>query len=230
MNKILFILLITICFYSNLFSNQLEGLTNNSSKTEEKKSYSELIQYLETQGDGENLFYLANLYLNGSYTKDSYGNVVEKNTEKAIYWLNKSAELKFPYAAISLGSLYLYHEDFIIKPNNIELSEKYLNMALEIETYEAYTILADIYFNFKGKADIAIDYLMKGAEKNIATSQYALAVIYNKGLTDKSILIEKNEIISNIYLTKACTNNKKTKKIEELCYNSSLIIKEKVGD
>lgn len=231
--KIIFLLISLFLFNNSLFATQ-EGINLPSSKTNnqetEKKSYSELLAYLEAQGDGENLFYLANIYLNGSYTPDSYGNVVEKDTEKSIFWLKKSIELNFPYSAISLGSLYLYHQDFLVKPNNIDLSEHYLNISIKNGTFEAYTILADIYFNFKGNPEQAVDYLMKGSEKDIATSQYALAVIYNTGLNSSNFNIEKNQDISNIYLTKACTNKKKTKKIEEICYNSDIVQKEKLGD
>ena len=113
--------------------------------------------------------------------------------------------------------------------NNIELAEKYLNLALENDVPEAYTILADIYFNFKEDGAKAVEYLSKGAEANISTSQYALAVIYKNGLNSEAFSLEPNEFIASKYLTDACLNNKKTKKLEELC-SSDVVIKEKIGE
>lgn len=191
--------------------------TNNQQQQQEKKLYSEILSYLESQGDGENLFYLSQFYLNGSYEKDTDGKVVEKDTKKAIKYLTASSEKGFSFASITLGSLYLYHEDFIVIPNNIELSEKYLNIALKQGLPEANTILADIYFNYKGKSDIAIEYLSAGASENVATSEYALAVIYNAGLKDNVTNIPKSEDMANYFLTKACTNKKITTKIKEIC-------------
>lgn len=195
--------------------NNVGGGQNN--QQQEKKLYSEILSYLEAQGDGENLFYLSQFYLNGSYEKDTDGKVVEKDTKKAIKYLTASSDKGFSFASITLGSLYLYHEDFIVIPNNLDLAEKYLNIALKQGLPEAYTILADIYFNYKGKSDVAIDYLSKGAAEDVATAQYGLAVIYNSGIKDQVSEVKKDEDMANYFLTKACTNKKITPKIKEIC-------------
>lgn len=229
------ILIILICFIGEVFSSPMAQfpLQQNQDEQNKPKRYEDIISFLTLEsekGNGEYSFYLGNFYLNGSYEKDSDGKIVEKNTKLAIKYFEKAVEEKFLYAAITLGSLYLYHEDFIKIPNNVEISESYLNKALEIDVFEAYTILGDIYFNYKGDGKKAIEYFFKGASKNIATSQYALAVVYNAGYKDKSFTVEKNDLISIKYLTDSCTNPKKTKKIESLCYNSAIIKKEKIGE
>lgn len=225
-------LIILILFLNYLNANNLNILGNSDNiQTEniEEKKYSDILAFLEKQGDGESLFYLSSFYLNGSDKPDSEGKTVPKNTELAKKYLEKSVQLKYPFSAITLGSLYLYHEDFIVEENNIEKAEKFLNISLEQEVFEAYTILADIYFNFKGDAQKAVNYLSEGASHEIATSQYALAVIYNSGINSETFSIEKNELISSKYLTDACLNNKKTKKLEEIC-SSQIVIKEKIED
>lgn len=231
MKKLLIIMLISLS--TNLFASQFgsiisaPGQATSNSEEKEVKKYSELIPYLENSNNGEMYFYLASIYLNGSPEKDTEGKTVEKNPEKAIEWFEKAVNKKFPYAAITLGSLYIYHEDFISKENNIELAEKYLNIAIESEVYEAYTPLADIYFNYKGDAKLATEYLFKGAEKFVATAQYGLAVIYNVGLKSENFSIEKNSIISAKYLTDACMNQKKTERIKKICFDPNIITKEK---
>lgn len=228
MKKLLLLTLFVIHSFASGFQIPLPD-TNVKSEKKEDKRYSDIISYLKEQNDGESYFYLFSFYLNGSYEPDTEGKVIEKNTELAIEYLEKAIQFNYPYATITLGSLYLYHEDFIIKENNIELAEKYLNLALENDVPEAYTILADIYFNFKEDGAKAVEYLSKGAEANIATSQYALAVIYKNGLNSEAFSLEPNEFIASKYLTDACLNNKKTKKLEELC-SSDAVIKEKIGE
>lgn len=239
MRKFLFIGIITSFLCLNLQADNTEqismspkilnnpGVNSNNEKTE-KKLYSEILSYLETQGDGESLFYLSQFYLNGSYEKDTDGKVVEKDTNKAIKYLKESSEKGFSFASITLGSLYIYHEDFIVIPNNIDLAEKYLNVALKQGLPEANTILADIYFNYKGKSDVALEYLSTGASENVATAEYALAVIYNAGLKDDVSNIQKNEDMSNYFLTKACTNKKITKKIKEICEGGKIAERKEV--
>lgn len=235
MFKYIILLLIVI---GEVFASPLGGLPTgfNDSSTEQQnqpKRYADILSFLDLEsekGNGEYSFYLANFYLNGSYEKDADGKVVEKNTDLAIKYFKKSIDSNFIYSAITLGSLYLYHEDLIKTPNNVDTAEFYLNKAISMEVYEAYTILGDIYFNYKGDAKKAIEYFFLGASQNISTSQYALAVIHNTGYKDDKFELEKSELLSIKYLTDACLNPKKTKKIESLCYNSSIIKKEKVGE
>ena len=226
------ILIIALLLVVNLSASQMGALgmggVPSSTQNNEAKEYSKLIPYLENSDSGEMYFYLANIYLNGSYEKDIKGEVVEKDTKKAIEWFKKSVEKKFPYAAATLGSLYLYHNDFIVLENNIELAEKYLLESIDIEVYEAYTALADINFNYKGDAKKAVSYLFEGTKHNIATAQYGLAVVYNTGLKHEGFSIEKNEIIAAKYLTDACMNKKKTEMVRKVCENSALVTKEKI--
>ncbi len=224
-----FIIMYLLCL-TQLFSTGLNlNIGEDSVKKSEDKKYSDIISYLKEQNDGESYFYLFSFYINGSPEPDSEGKTIEKNTDLAIEYLTKSIEHKYPHASITLGSLYLYHEDLIIKENNIEKAEYYLNKAIEDEVFEAYTVLADIYFNFKEDGEKAVNLLSKGANNNIATSQYALAVIYKNGLESKDFVLEANESISAKYLTDACLNPKKTKKVEEIC-SSKIVIKEKIGE
>ncbi len=195
-----------------------------------QKKYSEIINYLEGEGkkgDGESYFYLSQFYINGSPEKDKDGVSIEKNIDIAEDYLIKSSET-YPLGAMTLGGLYLYNQDFIIKENNIEKALKYLQKAIDSGLLEAHTLMADIYFNFIGDAEKAIESLTIASSNNIATAQYALAVIYNSGLTSEKITIEKNQMISSKYLTDACENPKKTQKLIDICYNNQLIIKEKI--
>lgn len=230
MKNLIFTLLLAA--FTSLSASQIGGLDmgNSPASTEnnEEKEYAKLIPYLENSDSGEMYFYLANIYLNGSYEKDIKGEVVEKDTQKAQDWFEKSVDKNFPYAAITLGSLYLYHQDFIIKENNIETAEMYLLKSIDIEIYEAYTALADIYFNYKGDAKKAVGYLFEGTKHNLATAQYGLAVIYNTGLESEGFSVERNDDIAAKYLTDACTNPKQTDMIRKVCQNPSLITKEKI--
>lgn len=222
------ILLILFFIKLNLLGTgfQIQGFQND--KKEEKK-YSEIINYLKSQKDGESYFYLASFYINGSSEPDSEGKSIEKNTDLAIEYLKKAVNLNFPHAAVTLGSLYIYHKDFVLKENNLEEAEKYLKIAIDNELYEAYTTLADIYFSFKEDGKKAVEYLFLGANHNVSASQYALAVIYDKGLKSKDFVLEANEEIASKFLTDACLNNRKTKTLEEIC-SSELVIKETLGE
>lgn len=224
------IVLFIFCLITSLNALDMSGINIDPNIKEENKNktYNELIPYLKSSNNGELYFYLASIYLNGSNIPDSEGNTVEKDTNEAIYWYEMAIKKGYPYASAVLGSLYLYHEDFIVRENNIELAEKYLIKSIEDEIYESYTPLADIYFNYKGDAKTAVRFLFAGAEKNIATAQYGLAVIYNTGLKSDAYNIEKNELISIKYLTKACMNPKKTKQIKNICTNPNIISKEQV--
>lgn len=214
---------------SSGFSFNMDGEKEDYIPISQKK-YSEIINYLETEGkkgSGESYFYLSQFYLNGSPDKDKDGVSIEKNIDIAEDYLIKSSET-YPLGAMTLGGLYLYNPEFIIKENNIEKSKKYLEIAINNGLFEAHTLLADIYFNFTGEAEKAIESLSIAAENNVATAQYALAVIYNKGLKSETINIEKNDLISSRYLTDACENPKKTQKITDLCFNNQLVVKEKI--
>lgn len=223
-------ILLALLLSTQLFSAGL-NLNFNQENTEkiEEKRYSDIISYLKQQNDAESYFYLFSFYLNGSYEKDSEGKVIDKDTNLAIEYLQKAIDMGYPHGSITMGSLYLYHEDFIVRENNIEKAEFYLNQAIKDEVYEAYTILSDIYFNFKEDGEKAVNLLSKGAIHNIATAQYALAVIYKNGLSSATFNLEANEMISSKYLTDACLNPKKTKKVEEIC-SSQIVIKEKIGE
>jgi TPR repeat protein len=213
----------------NLFAN-----TNFSSlKVEpkevnvEKKSYKELITYLKSHLNGENAYYLGMLYLNGSIDPDSYGESVNQNTELAEKYLMKASDLEFPFGSITLGSMYIYNQNFKNIKNKYDKAELYLKKAISEEIYEAYTILGDLYINYKNKPEDGIKVLFEGAKKGIASSQMALAMLYNDGYKDEenNFELNSNEEISSKYLTKACLNKNITPKIKEMCYNNENIEK-----
>jgi len=68
-----------------------------------------------------------------------------------------------------------------------------------------------------------------GAEHNIPTAQFMLAVLYNWGVNDgNGFVILKDPYTAQMLLTKACTNKNITPKVKEMCY-SSYIKKKKRG-
>lgn len=228
MKKIFTSLLILSITFSLLKANDFlnmdsfQNFSNNSKVEEKKKRYSELINFLETSNNGEYFFYLASIYTNGIPEKDSYGETVKKDTTKAIYFFNESIKKGFFLSSAVLGSLYIYHEDFIVQKNNVKKSEYYLNLALKNKIYDSTTILADLYFNYKNNPKEALKVLSIGAENKISTAQLALATIYNSGYENKDFSIKKNSFLSSKYLTDACTNKKATKKVKEICSSNSV--------
>jgi len=221
------ILLLTNFIFAGALSleGNLAGL--NGSKIMEKtknKTYKELISALEIAPNGEYAFYLAIIYTNGMSEPDSVGDTVEKDKGKALLFFNKSIELGYYNAAQVLGSLYVYHEDFITESDNILKAERFLKLSIENGSYEGTTILADIYMNYLDKPQKGIDILIVGAENGISGAQLMLAIIYNWGVNkDKNgFEVKQDKMLAQMLITKACTNKNKTKKVIEFCSSKSI--------
>ncbi len=201
--------------FSNLPS--FETLPQQNAVSEKKKNYQELITFLSQSNNGEYLFYLAIIYANGINTPDDYKNTVKRDVDKSVIYFNKAINNGYYNAAAILGAFYLYHESFMILPDNIKKSKKVLQLALKNKVYEATTFLADIYFNYENNPEKGLELLFLGADHNNAQAQLMVATIYGFGYNQGSFSVKKNDVMASQYLTMACTNKNKTKKIEDFC-------------
>ena len=194
--------------------NQKEGPISK------KKNYKELVPFLEKSNNGEYTFYLAILYLKGSVTPDEFGNVVLKDTTKALKFFKKSIDLEYYQSASVLGSLYIYNEDFMTMEDNVKKGKHYLTLAIKNEIYEASTALASLYFYYDKDADKGLETLMIGADKGISTAQLVLATTFAYGLKD--INIQQNKAMANKFLEMACLNKNKTKEVIKFCNSKNV--------
>lgn len=231
---ILFIITISFSYASTTSfetSKNLVNLTNLPSNTKvntavkSSKTYKELINTLSSNPNPDFALYLAVIYLNGINIPDTKGEIVEKNTKKSITWFNNSIKYGNYNASQILGSLYMYHIDFQNVANRFQKAKFYLELALKHKKYESATALAELYIKHLNNIKKGIEILKVGAEHNIATSQLLLAMIYNWGYSDKTITISPNKTLAQALLTKACTNPKKTKKVDSICHASYVTIK-----
>ncbi len=207
------------------FSNNGSDLAQKINKT---KKYSDLINTLATSPNAEHALYLAIIYMNGISKPDTTGAIVKPDLKKAIFYFKKAIDLGNYNASAILGAMYLYHDKLAQTPNNIKKAKYYLNLALKNKIYGATTILADIYMNNEKNLKKAEEVLEIGAEHNVATAQFLLAILYNWGYTINGYTIKPNKIMANLLLTKACLNKNKTKRITEFC-NSQYVIKKQKG-
>ncbi len=123
--------------------------------------------------DGTVLYNLGTMNLNGLGT--------EKNLEKAIDYLLKSAHQNNEYAQYTLGKMYLKGEEV---KQNIEYASLWLNAAADQGNQFAQYQLGCIYYREEyGMKDIykSISYLEQSADQGNQFAQYQLGIIYLKG-------------------------------------------------
>lgn len=222
MLKILLTFLITVSYSFSFNLPNIGGAQAPSS--EKKKNYEELINTLKTSDNGEFLFYLATIYTNGLPEEDDFGKTVKKDINSAIFYYNKSIENGFIQAAAIVGSLFLYNEDFITRPDNVKTAKKFLELAYNNNIFEAAPALSDILMNYDNDTKSAIILLSSCSEKGFATCQLIMGTAYFHGIKDDSFVLEKNEAIANKYLSDACLNKNQPERVKDFC-NSSYVIK-----
>lgn len=222
MLKIIYIF--TLLLFSIANANELPNFNMKETQIlpkeieNKKKNYNDLIAMLSESNNPEYLFYLAIIYTNGISDKDDFGNIVKQDSNKAIFYYKKSFDYGYYNAAAVLGAMYLYNQNFIILPNNIKESKKWLQLALKNKVYESTTFLAEIYFNYEKNPKKGLQLLFLGAEKNNATAQIMVATLYGYGYKQGTFELKKNEAMGSEFLTLACTNKNKTKKVQDFCY------------
>jgi len=149
----------------------------------------------------------------------SYSIIRSKKQVIEALVIKKAISLGYYNAAQILGSLYLYHKDFMTEKNFLKKAEQYLKLALKNGFYESTTNLANIYINYKNDYETALTYLIMGAEHDIAATQLMLAILYNWGYVDpkSGFEIKKDPYTAQMLLTKACTNKNKTPMVDNFC-------------
>lgn len=137
------------------------------------KGFLEIEKENGTETDSTVLYNLGTMNLEGLGT--------EKNLEKAIEYLLKSAHQNNEYAQYTLGKMYLKGEEV---KQNIEYSSLWLKASADQGNQFAQYQLGCIYYREEyGMKDIykSISYLEQSAEQNNQFAQYQLGIIYLKG-------------------------------------------------
>ncbi len=137
------------------------------------KGFLEIEKDNGTETDSTVLYNLGTMNLEGLGT--------EKNLEKAIEYLLKSAHQNNEYAQYTLGKMYLKGEEV---KQNIEYASLWLNASADQGNQFAQYQLGCIYYREEyGMKDIykSISYLEQSAEQGNQFAQYQLGIIYLKG-------------------------------------------------
>jgi len=231
---VLFIFIFTLQSFSmDLLSNPLDLSNQNiQQKNKEKFSYKDMIEYLKTVDDPKQMMILGMLYANGSNKKDDNGETLEQDIFQADKYLRKSASLGNYYALAILGGLVLYNENMRRLDPELKQTLKDLTFAYNKGVLEAGILLTVTLFE-KKKWDEGLKILIDSSNKNDSVAQLQLALIFKQGLKDgndkanKEWIVKPNEKVALFYLNKACSNEKKNKKVKEFCFNKENTIIER---
>jgi TPR repeat protein len=199
------------------------SIKNNKNTDKEQIIYKDMLTYLKKSNDADQLMILGSLYASGSKEKDSVGDTIPQNPYLAKKYLLQAANMGKYRALTILGGFILLKENMrILDPNLID-TEKYLLNAFQAGDIEAGSLLSNLYFQ-KNEPNKAIEILYISADKQDSSSQLALAIIFKEGLfINQEQIIKKDLKSANYYLTLACNNNNKTKKVEDFCFNNKKI-------
>ncbi|MCO6492144.1 MAG: sel1 repeat family protein [Phaeodactylibacter sp.] len=107
-----------------------------------------------------------------------YGKGVQKDLDKALFWLNEAAERGVPEAQYELGLIYLEKEETV---RDINKGVSLLERAGKQGNLDAQTTLADFYLD-KENYERAALWIQKVAEQGCPTCQYVLGMLYLNGL------------------------------------------------
>ena len=113
------------------------------------------------------------------------GNGTDKDIEKSIYWLNKSANGGYDEAQRALGLIYL--SDHIYK-KNIDKSIHYLTLSANQGNLESKYALGMIYSNIDSlhyDIDLSVNFLRSASENGHIESVYSLGVILYENYNEK---------------------------------------------
>jgi len=215
---------------TSLFGFGLESQTSNSPQKNNKVSYTQMISLMELSKDPEQTFGIGVLYMNGIKDKDDYGQVLQKDLNKALFYFDKSINDGYLKGYGMVGGLLLYNKNLKEIKGSDKLSKKYLTKAIAVGDRSAYVYLADLYTR-NNDFQKAIDVLMTGANSHDSTSQYMIAKFYHEGLVDpmnKKQLVFKDEKKALYFLNLACSNNSKTEKLQKMCFNSKYVTTEEL--
>lgn len=222
MIKIITVLLlsITIVFGSNL------SLDNNNDNKEEKLVYKDMLSYLSMSNDNTQFSVLGSLYATGTNIKDSNGDIIKQDIFLSEKYLLKSANMGNYHSLTILSGFILLNENMRKLDPNLIKTEDYLKKAYNRGDLSAGILLSNLYFT-KDSYKNGLSILLECASKNDADAQLALALLFKDGMADKNgkIIFEKNIKTAEFYLNKACTNENKSDKVKDMCYNNPYIEK-----
>lgn len=105
---------------------------------------------------------------------------VEKDIDKAVYWLEKSHRAGNGKATLALGLCYYYHLGVIRDYDNYENAFKLFKQAEEKGITDVYLWLGECYLKGRGvdqDENIAVDYFKKGSDQANETAKYCMAEI-----------------------------------------------------
>lgn len=221
------ILLIVVFFISSLFSfsmDSFEGTSSSNDKKEEKVIYKDMLNYLKTSDDTNQLLVLGTLLVTGSNIPDSIGDTIKPDPLLGETYLIKSANLGNIRAYSVLGGLYFMNENMKPLDKNYVLAEKYLKLGFNSGDLEAGVLLSNLYIE-KEEYEKGIPLLFNLANSD-SSAQLGLAILFKNGLYDKNgdIILNRNIDSANQYLNLACNNPKQTDKIKNFCFDSKNIV------
>ncbi|MDH2998852.1 hypothetical protein A1D22_03145 [Pasteurellaceae bacterium LFhippo2] len=163
----------------------------------EKSAY--WYQKAAEQGDEESLPYLAFFYLRGKGVDKDPNKAVQillkfadrenpaiellladafsqsNQPERAVYWLEKSAEHGLSESQVLLGRLYFYGH---IVPEDYKKAKEWFELAMQQNNMEAASMLSIMYLEGKGvekSMEKAMELIIKAANANDPLAQYLLA-------------------------------------------------------
>ena len=180
-------------------------------------NYKSMIFYYSHSSDPKDWFALGILYLNGVQKPDKDGNIIKPDLQKAEYWLIRSMKNKFYVSGIMLASYYMYNVKYYNNKKYKEKAKNILEYLISQGYYPAVTYLAD-YYKLNKQYKKFVSTLISGDQYNNSTAQLSLALLYYYGLKDNNkTIVKQNTQIANYYLTKACTNPKKSDAVANFC-------------
>jgi TPR repeat protein len=225
MKKIIFSILISI----NLFAINLHQATSANTEQEQKLSFKQMESFYKKSKKAEHKLALAVLYTFGSKEKDEEGYEVQPNYIQAVKYY-KEAYKKGQTDAMTIMYGYLIQDENkefreAVDPK-LEKTEKGLIKEVKNKNLASYSLLGNLYIQ-TDRPNEALKVLHKGdIEVNDATSQFGLALIYYKGVTNcqGDYITKPGESSTALYfLNKACLNENKTEDLEKICTNPQFI-------
>jgi TPR repeat protein len=221
MIKIISILLLSITF---VFGNNL-AMDNNENK-EEKLVYKDMLAYLSMSNDNTQFAVLGSLYATGTTVKDSNGDIIKQDIFLAEKYLLKSANMGNYHSLTILAGFIILNENMRKLDPDLIKAEDYLKKSYKANDLSAGLLLSNIYFT-KESYKKGLNILLECASKNDADAQLALALLFKDGMADKNgkMIFDKNIKTAEFYLNKACTNENKSDKVKDMCYNNPYIEK-----
>jgi len=208
--------------------NEINKAQSQKGKNNQKFSYKDLVEFLKNSDDPQQTMILGILYSKGSDKTDDFGEKMEKDIVKSEKYLRLSASKGNYLALAMLGGLVLYNEDMRRLDPDLNQTLIDLQTAYDNGEVEAGVLLATTLFE-KKQWKKGLQVLIDASNKGDSVAQLQLALIFKQGLKDgrekesKNWIVKPKEEVALYYLNKACSNEKKNKKVKEFCFNKKNI-------